>query len=222
MLRSIKTAGVIVTSHRDLIAYQKAVELQQAVFETSKTFPKEKMYALTDQSRRSSQSIGANIAEAWRKRRYEALFVSKLTDADGENAETEHWLDTSLKCGYIGQAEHGALVALSAEVGKLIGSIIQTAPRWCVAALSRLHLCATKLTTKLTTKMTRPLITDHFPLTPTSPLGRGLLDVASSGLPRTVSNRLFCIAVLAVWQQRVTYCVALRTLLEQDSAADRA
>ena len=90
-----------VTNHRDLIVYQKAVELQQAVFETSKTFPREEMYALTDQCRRSSRLIGANIAEAWRKRRYEAHFVSKLTDADGENAATEHWLDAALKCEHI-------------------------------------------------------------------------------------------------------------------------
>ena len=85
-----------VSSHRDLVAYQKAFALQQAVFETSKVFPKAEMYSLTDQGRRSSRSVGANIAEAWRKRRYQAHFVSKLTDADGENAETQHWLDTAL------------------------------------------------------------------------------------------------------------------------------
>ena len=125
-----------VANHRDLIAYQKAVQLQQAVFETSKAFPKEEMYSLTDQCRRSSRSIGANLAEAWRKRRYEAHFVSKLTDADGENAETEHWLDTALQCGYIDQASHNTLLALSAEVGKLIGTMIQTAPSWCISVRS--------------------------------------------------------------------------------------
>jgi four helix bundle protein len=125
-----------VTNHRDLIAYQKAVDLQQAVFETSKAFPREEMYALTDQCRRSSRSIGANIAEAWRKRRYEAHFVSKLTDADGENAETEHWLDTALKCGYVDGTRHGILLALSAEVGKLIGTMIQNASSWCSSVRS--------------------------------------------------------------------------------------
>jgi len=125
-----------VTNHRDLGAYQKGFALQQAVFETSKAFPKEEMYALTDQGRRSSRSIGANIAEAWRKRRYEAHFVSKLTDADGENAETQHWLDTALACGYIDKQKHSELIAMSEEVGKLIGSMIQDAPRWCASVLS--------------------------------------------------------------------------------------
>ena len=125
-----------VTNHRDLIAYQKAVELQQAVFEISKTFPKEEVYSLTDQCRRSSRSIGANIAEAWRKRRYEAHFVSKLTDADGENAETDHWLGTALQCGYIDCTRHEMLLAQSTEVGKLIGAMIQTAPRWCASVRS--------------------------------------------------------------------------------------
>ena len=125
-----------VANHRDLIAYQKAVQLQQAVFETSKAFPKEEMYSLTDQCRRSSRSIGANLAEAWRKRRYEAHFVSKLTDADGENAETEHWLDTALQCGYLDRTSHGALLALSKEVGKLIGTMIQNASSWCTAVRS--------------------------------------------------------------------------------------
>jgi len=122
---------VKVTNHRELVAYKKAFELQQGVFVTSKGFPKEEMYSLTDQGRRSSRSIGANIAEAWRKRRYEAHFISKLTDADGENAETQHWLDTARACDYIDQARHAELLALSEEVGKLIGSMIQDAHRWC-------------------------------------------------------------------------------------------
>ena len=75
-------------SFRDLLAYQKARELAREVFEVSKRFPKEEMYALTDQIRRSSRSIGAQIAEAWAKRQYEKYFVSKLTDADGEQQET--------------------------------------------------------------------------------------------------------------------------------------
>jgi len=122
---------VKVTNHRELGAYKKAFELQQAVFQTSKAFPKEETYSLTDQGRRSSRSIGANIAEAWRKRRYEAHFISKLTDADGENAETQHWLDTALACGYIDQAKHTELLVISEEVGKLLGSMIQNAAKWC-------------------------------------------------------------------------------------------
>ena len=120
-----------VTDHGDLTAYQKAFDLQQAVFETSKAFPKEEMYALTDQGRRSPRSVGANIAEAWRKRRYQAHFTSKLTDADGENAETQHWLDSALACGYIHATRHADLIALSEEVGKLIGSMIKNADPWC-------------------------------------------------------------------------------------------
>ena len=125
-----------VSTHKDLHAYQKAFGMQQEIFETSKTFPKEEMYALTDQCRRSSRSVGGNIAEAWRKRRYEAHFTSKLTDADAENAETQHWLDTALACGYIDQAKHNQLVGLSEEVGKLIGTMIQDAHRWCASVRS--------------------------------------------------------------------------------------
>ena len=85
-----------ISNFRDLRVYELAFELQQEVFETSKQFPAEERYALTDQVRRSSRSIGANLPEAWQKRRYLAHFVSKLTDADGEQAETQHWLDTAL------------------------------------------------------------------------------------------------------------------------------
>ena len=125
-----------ITNHRDLSAYEKGFALQQEVSGTSKGFPREEMYALTDQGRRSSRSIGANIAEAWRKRRYEAHFISKLTDADGENAETQHWLDTALACEYIDQARHAKLISLSEEVGKLIGAMIKNAATWCASVNS--------------------------------------------------------------------------------------
>ena len=91
----------IIERFQDLNVYKKAFELQQKIFKITKRFPKEEIYSLTDQIRRSSRSIGANIAEAWQKRRYEAHFVSKLSDADGEQAETQHWLETSLACDYI-------------------------------------------------------------------------------------------------------------------------
>jgi four helix bundle protein len=90
-----------ISSFRDLRAYKLAVELQQMVFEISKTFPREELYSLTDQIRRSSRSIGANLAEAWHKRRYIAHFASKLTDADGEQAETQHWIETAASCNYL-------------------------------------------------------------------------------------------------------------------------
>ena len=88
-------------SFRDLVVYQKARTVSRRYFEMSKSFPKEERYSLTDQGRRSSRSIGAQIAEAWAKRGYEKHFVSKLTDADGEQQETQHWLDTALDCGYL-------------------------------------------------------------------------------------------------------------------------
>ena len=82
-------------SFRDLLVYQKARQLAQEIFQVTSTFPREEMFSLTDQIRRSSRSIGAQIAEAWAKRRYERHFLSKLTDADGEQQETQHWLETA-------------------------------------------------------------------------------------------------------------------------------
>ncbi|HKP68604.1 MAG TPA: four helix bundle protein [Pyrinomonadaceae bacterium] len=87
--------------HQDLIVYKKSIELAMRIFEISKKFPKEETYSLTDQVRRSSRSVSANIAEAWRKRRYSAAFVSKLNDAEGESAETQTWIELAVKCGYV-------------------------------------------------------------------------------------------------------------------------
>lgn len=119
---------------QDLLAYQKAFELQQVIFILSKSVPSEEKFSLTDQVRRSSRSVGANIAEAWRKRRYPAHFVSKLTDADGENAETQHWLDTTKACRYVDEMRHARLLELSEETGRLIGKMIQDADQWCGGA----------------------------------------------------------------------------------------
>ena len=88
-------------SFKDLEVYQLVRQLSLEIFKTSKSFPKEEMYSLTDQIRRSSRSVGAQIAEAWAKRRYKKHFISKLTDADGEQQETQHWIETALDCGYI-------------------------------------------------------------------------------------------------------------------------
>ncbi|MDB4586218.1 four helix bundle protein [Akkermansiaceae bacterium] len=92
---------MIIQSFEQLDVYKMAFSIQQELFELSRQFPKEERYALIDQIRRSSRSVGANIAEAWRKRRDPAHFASKLTDSDGENAETQHWLQTALACGYL-------------------------------------------------------------------------------------------------------------------------
>jgi four helix bundle protein len=87
--------------HHELEVYRKAFEAAMRIFEITKSFPKEETYSLTDQIRRSSRSVCANIAEAWRKRRYEAAFISKINDAEGEAAETPTWLEFSVKCEYL-------------------------------------------------------------------------------------------------------------------------
>jgi four helix bundle protein len=108
----------------DLIVWQKSFDLGLQVYAASKSWPKDEKYALTDQVRRSSRSVGANIAEAWGKRRYEAHFVSKLTDADAELHETEHWLRFALAHGYVTEAELTEMKKLMDEVGRMLGSIM--------------------------------------------------------------------------------------------------
>jgi len=94
------------------------------IFEITKSFPKEEMYSLTDQIRRSSRSVRSSIGEAYRKRRYSAHFISKLTDSDSENSETQVWLDFSLACKYINKDLFNELVSESKEVGKLLNDMI--------------------------------------------------------------------------------------------------
>ncbi len=106
--------------YKDLIVYQKAFNLAMKIFHISKRFPKEEKYSLTDQIRRSSRSVVSSLAESYRKRQYEAHFVSKLSDADMENSETQVWLDFSLACEYINNDEKNELDGLSEEVGKML------------------------------------------------------------------------------------------------------
>ena len=120
-----------IESFRDLNVYRLAVELQQEIFTLTKKFPKEELYSLTDQIRRSSRSIGANIAESWQKRCYPAHFVSKLSDADGEQAETQHWLDTSVKCKYISSEEHRRLLEKCRKIGRMLGKMMAKPESWC-------------------------------------------------------------------------------------------
>jgi len=120
-----------IESFRDLVVYQKAFSLQQIIFETTKSFPKEELFSLTDQIRRASRSIGSNIAEAWHKRRYIAHFVSKLTDSDGEQAETQHWIYTAYQCKYISTAKRDDLVERCTEVGRILGSMISNPEKFC-------------------------------------------------------------------------------------------
>ena len=107
------------------MAYQKGFGLAMEIFDISKTFPKEEKYSLTDQIRRSSRSVCTNIGEGYRKRQYPAHFISKLSDSDMENTETQVWLDFSLSCEYISVEVHQQLTEKSEEVGRLLSYMIQ-------------------------------------------------------------------------------------------------
>lgn len=120
---------------QDLLAYQKSFSLAMRIFEMTKSFPKEEMYSLTDQIRRSSRSVLANIAEAYRKRVYPKSFHSKLTDSDAENSETQVWLEFSLKCNYINEVTFNELLNESNEVGKLINYMILNPQKFGVTGL---------------------------------------------------------------------------------------
>ena len=120
-----------ISSFKDLRVYKLAFEVQQEIFETSKRFPAEERYALTDQIRRASRSIGANLAEAWQKRRYIAHFVSKLTDADGEQAETLHWLDTATACNYVSEREQQVLLGKCPRIGQMLGTMMAKPEKFC-------------------------------------------------------------------------------------------
>jgi len=110
---------------QDLIAYQKSFKLAMEIFEISKKFPKEEKYSLTDQIRRSSRSITANISESYAKRLYPKHFISKLTDSDGENLETQTWLEFAKECGYIEEEKFDFLFDESIQIGKLIHYMIR-------------------------------------------------------------------------------------------------
>lgn len=118
-------------SFRELVVYQKARATAKNIFEITKSFPKEEIYSLVNQGRRSSRSVGAQIAEAWGKRRYERHFISKLTDADAEQLETQHWIDTACDCGYLTEAEAEALNESLSEIGRMLNSMIEKAPSFC-------------------------------------------------------------------------------------------
>ncbi len=119
-----------VQSIKELTVYKKAYALAMQVFQVSKRFPVEERFALTGQIRRSSRSVCNNLREAWAKRRYLPHFISKLSDCDGENGETDTSLDFARDCGYITEAEHRDLTTRSAEVGKMLGSMIKNPDRF--------------------------------------------------------------------------------------------
>ncbi len=116
---------------KELHVYQNAFESSLQVFEISKRFPSEERYSLVDQIRRSSRSVCANIAEAWRKRRYSAAFVSKLSDADAEAAETIVWLDQALECGYLGHEIHEELVDNYSHICAQLVKMMSAPEQWC-------------------------------------------------------------------------------------------
>ena len=120
-----------VDNFRDLIVYQKSRQLQREIFKITKSFPKEEIFSLTDQIRRSSRSIGSNISEAWAKRRYEKHFISKLTDADGEQMETQHWIETAFDCEYIDQKTSAQLIEKCLEIGRMLGGMMDKAHLFC-------------------------------------------------------------------------------------------
>jgi len=118
-------------SFRDLVVYQKAFKVGKTIFEISKSFPKEETYSLTDQVRRSSRSIGAQIAEAWAKRRYERHFISKLTDSDSEQLETQHWIDVAVSCGYVEHGHADEIIKELKEIGRMLNSMTAKARMFC-------------------------------------------------------------------------------------------
>lgn len=115
----------------ELEVYKLAFDLQTKVFKLSKLFPKEEMYSLTDQIRRSSRSVGANIREAWAKRRYPAHFTSKLSDSDGESEETIHWLLSAYECEYINKEQRDSLKAEYRHVSGMLNKMMDNAESWC-------------------------------------------------------------------------------------------
>lgn len=116
--------------HKDLIVYQKAFSVAMEIYVISKKFPLEERYSLTDQIRRSSRSVNANITEAWRKRRYEKSFISKLNDADGEAAETQNWLDFAFACEYIDEKTYRDLYNTYDEILGMIVSMTINSSKW--------------------------------------------------------------------------------------------
>lgn len=123
--------AMMVTHFRQLRVYQLAFDAAMKIYELSKGWPKEEKYSLTDQARRASRSVCANIAEAWRKRRYVAHFVSKLSDSDSEAAESQSWLDFALRCGYISEEVYKELDQQYETIGGGLVKMMSDPERWC-------------------------------------------------------------------------------------------
>lgn len=122
--------GEKILRHQDLVVYKKAVDAAMKVFELSKSFPKEETYSLIDQIRRASRSVPANIAEAWRKRRYKAAFISKLNDSEGEAAETQTWIELAVKCQYVKRETAKELYTEYDEIISMLVSMSSNPNKW--------------------------------------------------------------------------------------------
>lgn len=124
--------GEKIVRHQELDVYKAAFEGAMDVFSASKNFPKEEIYSLTDQIRRSSRSVCANLAEAWRKRRYEAAFISKLNDAEGEAAETQTWIEFAVRCEYLDREAGKKLFQVYDSVIAMLLTMANNAQVWCM------------------------------------------------------------------------------------------
>lgn len=120
----------MVQSHTELESYRKAFEASMQLFEHSKKFPKEEIYSLTDQIRRSSRSVCANLAEAWRRRRYRAAFVNKLNESESEAAETQTWIEFAVRCHYLDRESAQSLYREYEEVLRLLVAMIRNPDAW--------------------------------------------------------------------------------------------
>src|SRR5216684_6388719 len=122
----------MIVRHQDMDVYKKAFEAAMQVFELSKGFPKEETYSLTDQIRRSSRSVCANLAEAWRKRRYEAAFISKLSDSESEAAESQVWIEFAVKCDYLNREVGLSLYKVYEEILRMLVTMINHPESWVI------------------------------------------------------------------------------------------
>jgi four helix bundle protein len=121
-----------IQKHTELEVYKKAFAVAMEIFHASKAFPKEETYSLTDQVRRSSRSVCANLAEAWRKRRYEAAFISKLSDCESEAAETQVWLQFAVECDYLDRDKAAGIYITYEEVLRMLVAIIDSPESWII------------------------------------------------------------------------------------------
>lgn len=127
----------MVKYHWQLDVYKLAVDAAMEIFEVTKSFPKEERYSLTDQIRRSSRSVSVQIAEAWRRRKYEAIFVNKLNESEGEAAETQGWLEYAVKCGYLDRVSGRRIHrTYDRTIGKLV-TMGNNPTRWLLAKSAR-------------------------------------------------------------------------------------